>query len=87
MQPISLRNGEIVIWNYGQLLVNTKNFSDRMRLTQYIRMFPIQQKYIKRDHYPTEAVLQKYKDVDVENILGINDMAETTQKLLGLKQW
>ena len=87
MQPIPLRKGEIVIWNYGQLHANTKNFSDRMRLTQYIRMFPSQQKYIKRDHYSAQAILQKYKDLDVGNILGVNNMTETTQKLLGLKQW
>eukprot|EP01083_Nonionella_stella_P146370 460244_1 len=87
MQPIPLRQGEMVIWNYGQCHANTKNFSDRMRLTQYIRMFPAQKKYIARDHYSAQAILGKYKrDIDINRILG-DDIDERTQKLLGLKQW
>eukprot|EP00483_Globobulimina_turgida_P002063 UN02065 len=91
VQPIPLRQGEMVIWNYGQCHANTKNFSDRMRLTQYIRMFPSQQKYIKRDHYSAQTILKKYKrDIDIQNILTDNDetdIDELTPKLLGLKQW
>ena len=33
MQPILLRKGEIMIWNYGQLHANTQNLNDRSRLS------------------------------------------------------
>ena len=33
------------------------------RLSQYIRIFPSEQKYIKRDDYSAQAILQKDKDV------------------------
>mmetsp|Transcript_8689 Transcript_8689/g.13408 ORF Transcript_8689/g.13408 Transcript_8689/m.13408 type:complete len:529 (+) Transcript_8689:66-1652(+) len=88
MQAIPLRKGEMVIWNYGQLHANTKNFSPRMRLSQYIRMYPSQQKYIKRDHYSAQAILQQYKrDIDMTKILRDELNNELTFKLLGMKQW
>ena len=87
MQRIPLRQGEMVIWNYGQCHATTKNFSDRMRLMQYIRMFPAKQKYIKRDKYSAQEVLAKYKkEIDIHQILG-GDIDERMLRLLGLEQW
>ena len=40
MQPVPLQQGEMVIWSCAQLHGSTHNHSNRMRLTQYIRMFP-----------------------------------------------
>mmetsp|Transcript_13095 Transcript_13095/g.11678 ORF Transcript_13095/g.11678 Transcript_13095/m.11678 type:complete len:446 (-) Transcript_13095:25-1362(-) len=87
MQPIPLRKGEMVIWNMGQLHANTKNFSDRMRLSQYLRMLPAESKYIKRDARSIQQQMEKYKDdVDVLKIMG-QGMDETTKKLMGFEDW
>eukprot|EP01083_Nonionella_stella_P246290 855264_1 len=86
MQPIPLRKGEMVIWNFGQLHANTKNMSDRMRLSQYMRMLPCEKEYIERDRRCVKQQLIKYKnDIDIYKIMG--DMDDKTQKLHGLKQW
>ncbi|ETO32717.1 hypothetical protein RFI_04399, partial [Reticulomyxa filosa] len=94
LQPIPLRAGEMVVWDYGQLHGTSANQSNRMRLVQYIRMFPSQQKYSKRDHYSCQNILLKYKrDVNIDHILQQVPLADncvdqdTRLKLLGLKKW
>ena len=87
MQPIPLRKGEMVIWNMGQLHANTKNFSDKMRLSQYMRMLPAEPKYIKRDARSIQQQMEKYKnDIDVLKIMG-QEIDETTKKLMGFEEW
>ena len=87
MQAIPLRKGEMVIWNFGQLHANTKNMSDKMRLSQYMRMIPSQKKYIQRDRRSVQQQSEKYKnDLNIEEIMG-DEMDERMKKLLGLKKW
>eukprot|EP00483_Globobulimina_turgida_P012928 UN12952 len=86
MQAIPLRKGEMVIWDFGQLHANTKNMSNRMRLSQYIRMIPSETKYIQRDRRCVQQQMEKYKDdVDIHKIMGA--MNDRTAKLCGLKEW
>ena len=40
MQPVPLRQGEMVIWSCAQLHGSSHNHSNKTRLSQYIRMFP-----------------------------------------------
>lgn len=100
MQPIPLRKGEIIIWNYGQLHGTTDNQSNQMRLMQYIRMFPAKDKYIKRDQYSSMNILKKYqkemydklKNDILENKEFKNDNTtmvdhSTRLKLLGIQRW
>eukprot|EP00435_Cladocopium_sp_Y103_P025019 s7_g6.t1 len=42
MQPVPLQQGEMVIWSCAQLHGSSHNHSNKMRLSQYIRMFPAQ---------------------------------------------
>ena len=43
MQPMPLRQGEMVIWSAAQLHGSTHNQGEKMRCSQYIRMFPAQE--------------------------------------------
>ena len=40
LQAVPLRQGEMVIWSCAQLHGSSHNHSNKMRLSQYIRMFP-----------------------------------------------
>ena len=62
MQPVPLRQGEIVIWSCAQLHGSTHSSSSQMRLAQYIRMFPAPKpgckaNYDERDSFSCTRVL------------------------------
>ena len=64
MQPVPLRQGEMVIWSCAQLHGSTHNLSSKMRLAQYIRMFPApsagcKANYDEKDNFSCTRVLQK----------------------------
>lgn len=64
MQPVPLRQGEMVIWSCAQLHGSTHNSSSKMRLAQYIRMFPAPRagckaNYDEKDNFSCTRVLQK----------------------------
>merc|ERR1711879_23366 len=62
MQPIPLRQGEMVIWSWGQLHGSSgSKGSTEMRLQQYIRMYPAPEagdhRYETHDRYGCTRVL------------------------------
>mmetsp|Transcript_55454 Transcript_55454/g.104155 ORF Transcript_55454/g.104155 Transcript_55454/m.104155 type:complete len:445 (-) Transcript_55454:92-1426(-) len=94
MQPVPLRQGEMVIWSCAQLHGSTHNRSDKMRLAQYVRMFPAREAGVAnvdfdtRDGFSCTRVLSRclkkgeltQKDVDeFEDPL--------SRRLLGLDVW
>ncbi|CAE7715279.1 unnamed protein product [Symbiodinium pilosum] len=64
MQPVPLRQGEMVIWSCAQLHGSTHNLSGKMRLAQYIRMFPAPKvggtaNYDEKDNFSCTRVLRR----------------------------
>eukprot|EP00438_Fugacium_kawagutii_P000996 Skav221373 [mRNA] locus=scaffold2286:234109:236610:- [translate_table: standard] len=64
MQPVPLQQGEMVIWSCAQLHGSSHNYSDKMRLSQYIRMFPAAEagtgiNYDQRDGFSCKRVLPR----------------------------
>lgn len=87
MQEIPLRQGEMLIWSWGQLHATAHNDSDRMRLHQYIRVFPARESdpfYEEHDRYAPQRVMRQYSDVVDFNGLDLNKRG---RRLLGLEEW
>mmetsp|Transcript_5667 Transcript_5667/g.6147 ORF Transcript_5667/g.6147 Transcript_5667/m.6147 type:complete len:368 (+) Transcript_5667:163-1266(+) len=84
-QRIPLRAGEMVIWNSGQAHANFPNMSDKLRLTQFVRMMPALQQSQDRDRFAPKRVMRGklYEDVDLSEY----NFDEFGQKLVGLKEW
>merc|ERR1711959_251553 len=63
MQPIPLRKGEMVIWSWGQLHGSCGSSGQKMRLQQYIRMYPAPEagtgRYEEQDRYACGRILNK----------------------------
>ena len=87
MQPIPIRKGELLVWSWGQLHSCTPNSSHRMRLHQYIGMFPAQDInpfYAIHENWSCLKVLRRYKEeFDLQSIR-LNSRGE---KLLGQRSW
>lgn len=87
MQPIPLRRGEMVIWSWGQIHGSIPNHSTKMRLHQYIRMFPAKEVspfYEENDRYAPGKILQKYSSlIDIKAL----PIGARGRKLLGVEAW
>ena len=92
MQPVPLQQGEMVIWSVAQLHGSTHNSGDKMRLTQYIRMFPAKEagpkiNYDERDGFSCTRVLPKcFRAGDLARS-DLEEMDQFSRKLLGLETW
>ncbi|CAE6909926.1 unnamed protein product [Symbiodinium natans] len=84
MQPVPLRQGEMVIWSCAQLHGSTHNLSSKMRLAQYVRMFPApsaacKANYDEKDSFSCTRVLRKclrkgqlkWRDIEDLNLDGL----------------
>ena len=94
MQPVPLQQGEMVIWSCAQLHGSTHNHSNRMRLTQYIRMFPAKEagwdiNYDERDGFSCSRVLPKVlrKGELEQGMLEKMPLDSVGRCLLGLEKW
>jgi hypothetical protein len=87
MQAIPIRQGDLLIWSWGQLHSTIPNRSASMRLHQYIRMFPaknVNPFYTEHEKFSLEKMLIKYRDVfSIESI----ELSGLGKKLLGLESW
>lgn len=94
MQPIPLRKGEMVIWSWGQLHGSSRSQSDRMRLSQYVRMYPAPEalsrfSYESRDRFGCEKTLRRCaKNGTLPQAL-LEDLRSNplSSCLLGLQKW
>lgn len=92
MQPVTLRQGEMVIWSCAQLHGSSHNHSNKMRLSQYIRMFPAKEagwsiNYDERDTFSCTRVLPRVirkGELPQEALEGLDERGRC---LLGLEQW
>jgi len=85
MQKIPLERGQMVLWSWGQLHGNTPNQSQRMRLVQFIRMFPapeVDPFYEQHDRYAPSRVLKHHPDA-----LRGHTLSQRERRLLGLETW
>ncbi|MBK06825.1 MAG: hypothetical protein CL920_38225 [Deltaproteobacteria bacterium] len=65
MQPIPVRQGDMLIWSWGQLHSTTPNDNHKMRLHQYIRMFPapiVNPQYAHQDNFSPKKILHQYRE-------------------------
>ena len=89
MQALPMRQGDMVIWSWGQLHGNTPNFSSNMRLHQYIRMLPADIQHSNVDQYACNRILHKKKFAKynlVENIKSWN-LTQNELKLLNVQPY
>ncbi len=85
MQRIRLRRGQMVMWSWGQLHWNTPNVSTRMRLSQFVRMYPAHEVdpfYAQHDRYAASRILSKYPDASKGMVTSTR-----ARRLLGLEPW
>jgi len=92
MQPVPLQQGEMVIWSVAQLHGSTHNKSDKMRLTQYIRMFPAKEaewniNYDDRDGFSCTRVLPKCLRAGDLDHSQLESLDHFSRQLLGLEPW
>ena len=92
MQELPLRRGHIVIWSWGQLHASSPNLSSRMRLHQYIRMFPAAELdpfYEQHDRYaPARVLAQHHERFDPEARAALErELDARGRRLLGLDRW
>ncbi len=90
MQELPLRAGDIVIWSWGQLHGSAPNHADRMRLHQYIRMFPAAERdpfYEHHDRYAPARVLAQHADRCSRASLDALGLDLRARRLLGLERW
>ncbi|MEL7039094.1 MAG: phytanoyl-CoA dioxygenase family protein [Cyanobacteria bacterium J06592_8] len=87
MQPIPLREGDLMIFSWGQLHSALPNHNSQMRLHQYMRMFPavdINPFYAEYESSTLEKLLPQYSDrFDINKI----ELSDLGRKLLGLESW
>jgi len=84
LQNVPLRKGEIVIFDSGQVHCNFSNYSNKMRLFQFIRMLPATLVSERKDKYAARIILKKYRGkYNLENIT----LTPLARKLIGLDQW
>ncbi|CAJ1431835.1 unnamed protein product [Effrenium voratum] len=83
MQPVPLRQGQMLIWRCGQLHGSTKNSGERMRLTQFVRMFPAKEAgwKVNYEELDTFSVLRLKNR---EQVLEQLDLSPLGRKLLAL---
>lgn len=90
MQEIPLRAGDIVIWSWGQLHGSAPNESARLRLHQYIRMFPAAEHdpfYEHHDRYAPARILHQHADRCTREQLASFNLDHRERRLLGLDPW
>jgi len=84
LQNVPLRKGEIVIWDSGQVHCNFPNYSNKMRLFQFIRMLPATYASQRKDKYAAGIILKKYRGkYNLEDIT----LTPLARKLINLDLW
>ncbi|BBM86559.1 hypothetical protein [Candidatus Uabimicrobium amorphum] len=87
MQEIPIRQGDMIIWSWGQLHGNTMNFASQMRLLQYIRMFPaseVDTSYEEYDRYACRRILRQYQS---EYAFDFSRFSLQEKRLLGVEDY
>jgi len=89
IQKIPLRKGELVVWDSRQAHSNYPNYSDKMRLYQFLRVLPATEQSEEKDSHAPLRVIEQYKnDTFVPCIPSTFDyLSPLGKKLIGLKKW
>ena len=91
MQEIPLRQGEMIVWSWGQLHATDHNDSDKLRMHQYIRMVPAHEVdpfYEEHDRYAAGRIARQYSDIlDLESIADQLDLGHKGRQLLGVASY
>jgi len=89
MQKIPVRQGDMIIWSWGQLHGTTENGCSQMRLSQYVRMFPATTAYELKDKYACRRILRQKKYQDFQLVQKIQSLGfnESELCLLGVRDW
>ena len=89
-QKVPLRRGQMVIFDSGQLHANFANYSDQLRLIQFIRMMPATEFCRNRDKFSAPRIIKDYPKVFtprfIEEVLP-SELDPTALKLLNIIPW
>ncbi|MCA9719697.1 MAG: phytanoyl-CoA dioxygenase family protein [Myxococcales bacterium] len=91
MQELPLRRGHMVIWSWGQLHGSAPNDSSRLRLHQYIRMFPARELdplYELHDRYAPARIAARHQGALTRSLEALApELDLRARRLLGLERW
>lgn len=82
LQRIPLRKGEMVIWNSALVHCNFPNYSNQMRLIQFIRMLPATELCENKDRYAAKRILHQYPEQKYNITSGEIALSEQAKSIL-----
>eukprot|EP01124_Arcella_intermedia_P032330 TRINITY_DN7517_c0_g1_i1.p1 TRINITY_DN7517_c0_g1~~TRINITY_DN7517_c0_g1_i1.p1 ORF type:complete len:397 (+),score=95.28 TRINITY_DN7517_c0_g1_i1:40-1230(+) len=85
-QKVPLRKGEMVIWYARTLHSNFANYSDKMRIVQYIRCLPATKECIELDRYNPIRV-RRHNSEDKFTDWSLPFLTPLGRKMTGLEDW
>eukprot|EP01117_Protostelium_nocturnum_P017202 TRINITY_DN6970_c0_g1_i1.p1 TRINITY_DN6970_c0_g1~~TRINITY_DN6970_c0_g1_i1.p1 ORF type:complete len:355 (-),score=100.96 TRINITY_DN6970_c0_g1_i1:108-1172(-) len=85
-QKVTLRKGQMVVWDSGQAHANFANRGDQCRIYQFIRMAPACEKCKERDRFLAPNVLAQDHYTEEVRKKGVQ-FTSLGRKLAGLEPW
>jgi len=85
-QKVPLRKGEMVIWYSRTAHCNFPNYSDKMRIHQYVRCLPATKQSQDRDRYAPKRIMHKERDDEFTD-WSLPFLTPLGRKLVGLDDW
>lgn len=73
-----MRSGDLVVWRSEMPHCNYPNFSNRLRLTQYVKLFPAKEAQKGAEERTQEVMKKLPSDLPI---------TELGRKLFGLQKW